>query len=134
MYGEIEREMEEDMMGGFSYQTEQQAAYSLSQLTQEYPRDGHKVREKVAEGRFVVVVSYPVYCVHTDAMLPQPAVELHSDYATRAEAMAVAQKLRGEDHDDEEPSETSIYVEPAEPRATSAVVSVDASEQEDIPF
>jgi hypothetical protein len=84
-YDELFEEHRDHEAGAFA--NESQAAFALSQRTQEYPRDGAKVAAIVAAGRFAVVLHYLVYCVHTDATLAT-ATTLVSDHATREEANA----------------------------------------------
>lgn len=109
-----------------AFANEFQAAYSLSQRTQEYPRDGAKVKALVAAGRFAVVLHYIVYCVHTDATLAT-ATQLVSDHATREEAQAAVAAFPLEEGD-----EHWYVIEPEPPLAPLPVVPY-ASDDE-IPF
>lgn len=117
----IEEHMDHEM-GRFA--NESQAALALSEATQEYPREQHKVDAVVAAGRYAVVLSYIVYCVHTDAALRNPAVKLISEHATRNEAVAALPQL-------EDGDEHWYWIAgpkpPAEPHAS-------APDADDIPF
>ncbi|CAM6053510.1 unnamed protein product [Sphagnum tenellum] len=64
-----------------------QAAYEISRLTQEYPRQKGVIDQHVAAGKFVLAFHAAQYCRYTDACLGVSA-EVVSVYDTRAEADA----------------------------------------------
>lgn len=112
-----------------SFANELQAGYALSQATQEYPRQQARAKELVEAGRFVVVRTYLVCCVFTDAILGE-AFAIVSDHATREEAEAVC----NENHDPED-YDTGYHVEPLLPRPVSPLVAPEIlDDPNDVPF
>lgn len=107
--------------------SELENALTISRMEwqEKYGKSNEKINQLIAQGRFVVVSSYPAYCPRTDAIMGE-YLSLIADFATIEEAFECA----GREGEKITCSEEEIRVMPFAP----APLPVSQTNDNEIPF
>ncbi len=131
----VEEELKEGYTGhpewddeqGDGYSNDHQRAFAHSQATTPRANETKKAQELAKQGKYVVLVSSPVYCKTTDACLGDTTTIEHV-FPTREEAEKYAEKFHSAEHSDD--MVQIIGPEDLEPKKSIT----KPSPEDDIPF